>query len=91
MILGKDIKLHKMLKILQIFPKLYRCLLNVVFHNLEFKMQGLLMLKGIYIKKRSKGIFQKISTVIKNVIWSEKTFMHKAVRPSNYFFQFFHI
>ena len=29
--------------------------------------------------------------VIKNVIWSEKTLMHKAVRPSNYFSQFFHI
>ena len=28
----------------------------------------------------------KISIVIKNVIWSEKTLMHKAVRPSNYFF-----
>ena len=59
MILGKDKKLHKMLKILQIFPKLYRCLLNVVFHNLEFKMQGLLMLKGIYIKKKIKGNFPK--------------------------------
>ena len=28
----------------------------------------------------------KISIVIKNVIWSERTLMHKAVRPSNYFF-----
>ena len=28
----------------------------------------------------------KKSIVIKNVIWSEKTLMHKAVRPSNYFF-----
>ena len=34
---------------------------------------------------------KKISIVIKNVIWFEKTLMHKAVRPSNYFFQFFHI
>ena len=32
-----------------------------------------------------------ISIVIKNVIWSEKTLMHKAEHPSNYFFQFFHI
>ena len=59
-------------------------------------MLGLLMLKGIYIKKRDQGEFlcakiQKIIIVIKNVIWSEKTLMHKAVRPSNYFFQFFHI
>ena len=59
-------------------------------------MQGLLMLKGIYIKKRSKGIFvrenlKKISIVIKNVIWSEKT-LHKVEHPSNYFFfQFFHM
>ena len=60
------------------------------------KMQGLFMLKGIYIKKRSKGIFvrenlKKISIVIKNVIWTEKYMMHKAERPSNYFFKFFHI
>ena len=58
-------------------------------------MQGLLMLKGIYIKKDQRRFLcskiQKISIVIKNVIWSEKTLMHKAVRPSNYFFQFFHI
>ena len=27
----------------------------------------------------------KISIVIKNVIWSEKTLMHKAVHPSNFF------
>ena len=53
------------------------------------------MLKGNYIKKKSKGIFVrenlKNSIVIKIVIWSEKTLMHKTVRPSNYFFQFFHI
>ena len=41
------------------------------------KMQGLLMLEGIYIKKGSKGIFVRenpktISIVIRNVIWSEK-------------------
>ena len=28
----------------------------------------------------------KISIVIKNVIWSEDTLMHKAERPSNYVF-----
>ena len=26
-----------------------------------------------------------MNIVIKNVIWSENTLMHKAVRPSNYF------
>ena len=35
MIWGNDKNLHKMLKIQQIFPKLYRCLLYVVFHNQE--------------------------------------------------------
>ena len=59
------------------------------------KMQGLLMLKGFTLKK-IKGNFlcakiSKISIIIKNVIWFEKTVMHIAVRPSNYFFQFFHI
>ena len=57
-------------------------------------MQGLLMLKGIYIKKRSKGIFVRKNLknkhrYKKNVIWSEKTLMHKAERPSNYFFPIF--
>ena len=32
-----------------------------------------------------------ISIVIKNVIWSEINLMHKAVHPSDYFFQFFHV
>ena len=74
---------------------IYRCILYVVFHNLDPKMQGILMLKGFTLK-RSKGIFvrenlKKISIVIKNVIWSEKTLIHKAELPSNYFSQFFHI
>ena len=47
------------------------------------------MLKGIYLKK-FKGNFcarksKKICIVIKNVIWSEKTLMHKAEHPSNNF------
>ena len=29
---------------------------------------------------------KKISIFIENVIWSEKTLLHKAERPSNYFF-----
>ena len=48
------------------------------------------LLEGIYIKKRTKGIFvrenlKKISIIIKNIIWSEITLMHQAVHPSNYF------
>ena len=56
-------------------------------------MQGLLILKGTYIKKDQREFLcakiLKISIVIKNVIWSDKTSMHKAVRPSNYFFNSF--
>ena len=58
-------------------------------------MQDLLMLKGIYIKKDQREFvcakISKLSIVIKKVIWSEKTLIHKAERPSNYIFQFFHI
>ena len=36
------------------------------------------------IKKNKKSI------VVKNVIVSKVTLMHKAERPSNYFFQLFH-
>ena len=48
------------------------------------------MLKGIYIKKDQREFFvrenlKKISIVIKNVIWSEKALIHKAVLPSNFF------
>ena len=56
-------------------------------------IKGLLMLKGVYIKKDQREFLcakiQKISIVIKNVIWYEKKLLHKAVHPSNYFFQFF--
>ena len=55
----------------------------------------MLMLKGVYIKKDQREflrIFVRENLiVIKNVICPEKTLMHKAVRPSNYFFQFFHL
>ena len=58
-------------------------------------MQGLLMLKGIYYKKDQREFLcakiEKLCIVIKNVIWSGKTLMHKAVCPGNYFSQFFHI
>ena len=37
--------LHKMLKIQQIFPKFYRCLLYVVFHNLKPQNAGLVDVK----------------------------------------------
>ena len=58
-------------------------------------MQGLSMFKGIDVKKDQREFcarkYKKISIVIKNVIWCEKTLMHKAERPSNYFCQFFHL
>ena len=50
--------LHKMLKIQQIFQKLYRCLLYVVFHNLEPKNAGLVDVKKDLIKKKIKGNFR---------------------------------
>ena len=67
----------------------------LIFINKKPKMQGFLMLERISIKKRSKGNFcarksEKISIVIKTVIESADTLMHKAERPSNYFFQHFH-
>ena len=49
--------LHKMLKIQQIFPKLYRCLLYVVFHNLEPQNAGLVDVKMDLNKKKIKGKF----------------------------------
>ena len=51
------------------------------------------MLKRIYIKKDHREFLCakiKKSIVIKNVIESEATLMHKAERSSNYFFQHFH-
>ena len=78
-----------MLKIQQIFPKLYRCLLYVVFHNIKPQNAGLVDVKKDLNSKRSKGLFvrenKKISTVIKNINESEDPLMHKAERPSNYF------
>ena len=52
---------------------------------------GLVDVKRDLHSKRSKGILcakneKKMSMAIKNVIWSEKTLMYKAERPSNYFF-----
>ena len=45
-----------MLKIQQIFPKHYGCLLYVVFHNLEHQNAGLVDVKRDLHLKRSKGI-----------------------------------
>ena len=65
-----------MLKMQQIFPKLYKCLLYVVFHNLRPQNAGLVNVKKDLNSKRSKGIFvrknlKKISMVIKNINGSE--------------------
>ena len=54
--LGQRQNQHKMLKIQQIFPKLYRCLLYVVFHNLEHQNTGLVGMKRNYIKKDQREI-----------------------------------
>ena len=56
--LEQNKNLHKMLKILQIFPKLYRCILYVVFHNLEPQNAGLVDVKKDGFKlKKIKGNF----------------------------------
>ena len=84
-----------MLKIQQIFPKLYRCLLYVVFfYNLEPQNAELVGVKNVLMKKKDQRIFScakmlKIS-IIKNVNGSEDTLMHKAERPCTYFFQLFY-
>ena len=57
--LEQNKNLHKMLKIQQIFPKLYRCLLYVVFHNLKPQNAGLVDVKKDLNSKRSKGIFMR--------------------------------
>ena len=54
---GKDKNQHKILEILQIFQKLYRCLLYVNFHNLEHQNAGLVDVKRDLHQQRSKGIF----------------------------------
>ena len=71
-----------MLKIQKIFPKLYRCLLYVVFHNLGPQYAGLVDVKKDLNLKRSKGIFcarksRQISIFLKNVNESEDTLMHQ--------------
>ena len=57
MLKGAGGNTNKMLKIQQIFPKLYRCHLCVVFHNLKPQNAGLVDVKKDLNSKRSKGIF----------------------------------
>ena len=82
-----------MLQIQQIFQKLYKCLLYVIFHNLKPRNAGLIDVKKDLYSKRSKGIFVrknlKKSIVIKNINGSEEPLMHKAECPSNIFFNSF--
>ena len=54
-------KSAKMLKIQQIFPKLHRCLLCVVFYNFKPQNAGLVDVKKDLNSKRSKGIFVRES------------------------------
>ena len=63
---SKNKNLHKMLKIQQIFPKLYRCLLYVVFHNLKPQNAGLVDVKKDLNSERSKGIFVRENLKIKH-------------------------
>ena len=55
--LGQRKNQHKMLKILQIFPKLNRCLLYVVFHNIEPQNAGFVDVKRDLHSKKIKGNF----------------------------------
>ena len=55
--LDKDKNQHKMLKIQHIFPKLYRCRLYVVFHNLESQNAELVYVKKDLHQKKIKGNF----------------------------------
>ena len=79
-----------MLKIQQTFLKRYKCLVYVVFHNLEPQNAGLVDVeKDLNVKNRRKCLcakIKKISIVIKKIIGSEDTWMHKAKRPSTCFF-----
>ena len=76
-----------MLKIQQIFPKLYRCFFYVVFQNLKLQNAGLVdVKKELNFKKRSKGIFVRENLKNKHryyVNGSGDTLMHKAEHPSN--------
>ena len=49
----------------------------VLITNLEQRQKS----AGIFVRENIK----EISIVIKNVIWCEKSLMHKAERPSDYF------
>ena len=89
-----------MLKIQLNFPKLYRGLLYVVSHNLEFYYAVLVdfkkdlnykISKGNFVRKNLKKKISKINIVIKKVTGSEVTLTHKADRPSNYFPALSHI
>ena len=55
--LEKDKNLHKMLKIQQIFLKLYTCILYDVFHILESQNAKLVDVKKNLNYKRSKDNF----------------------------------
>ena len=87
-----------MLKVQQIFPKLqvpslwcFFFFFFFFFHKFENFNAGVFF----HIKKDQRESWcaknLKISIVIKNVIWTDKTLMHKAERTSNYFFQFFRL
>ena len=54
------------------------------------KMQHLLMLKSVFIRKDQRvilcAIIWKINIVIENILSAESSLLHNGERPSNYFF-----
>ena len=53
-----------MLKIQQIFPKLYKCLLYVVFHNLEPQNAGLVDVKwDLHYTGGQVSVYKRISVL----------------------------
>ena len=79
-----------MLKVQQIFQKLYECLLYVVFHNLESQNAGLVDVKKDLNLKDQRPILVrknlKNTHCFKNVIGSEDTFQGVlAIIFSRYF------
>ena len=74
-----------MLKIQQIFLKLYRFLLYVVIHNLESINAGLVdVKKALNLKRRSKGIFVRENLKKKKKKKKKKNITIKNVIGCNY-------
>ena len=78
-----------MLKIQQIFPKLYRCLLYVVVHNSEPQNAGFVDVeRDLHLKKDLREFL-----CVKNVIWSGKNFdaLKQSILAVIFFKVFIHL